>query len=109
MGAEMRGSILHVDGDLTIAVATARRHAFAAALADPGFGGLDLSGVTALDGAGLQLLMLAARHARRVGIMLMATPPSRAVRESLAVARLDADLQPLPRQGGACDPEGGRA
>lgn len=56
---------------------------------------LDAAGVTDLDAAGLQLLMLVARDARAAGGGVRLQAPSRAVRDVLALARLGDDLLPI--------------
>ena len=53
---------------------------------------LDLSGVTALDTAGVQLLLLAQRTAQARQGDVRVTQPSAPVREVLALLRLDAQL-----------------
>ncbi len=53
---------------------------------------LDLSGVSIIDGAGLQLLMLMLREASRQGTQLEFVAPSRAVETALAMARMQAPV-----------------
>ena len=53
---------------------------------------LDLSGVTALDTAGVQLLLLAQRSAQAQQGDVRVTAPSAPVREVLELLRLDAQL-----------------
>lgn len=97
---------MRLEGELSIAVAAARRDALLEAMSTPEFAGFDLSGITLVDGAGVQLLMLAAREARFHGIPLMATEPSRAVLDALGLARLGLDLEPLPQHLDCCGQRG---
>lgn len=53
---------------------------------------IDLSGVSMIDGAGLQLLMLLLREAARHGTQLELARPSRAVATALAMARMQAPV-----------------
>lgn len=55
---------------------------------------LDLGQVSELDTAGLQVLLLAARQARRLGTRVGIAAASAAVRQVLALARLDQWLAP---------------
>lgn len=86
---------LDIDGELTIAVAAeqqGRLRAFlrqcAAATAE-----LDLSGVTELDTAGLQILLAARREAAHQGTALTFHAPSPAVRDVFATANLMPELE----------------
>lgn len=54
---------------------------------------LDLSEVTEIDTAGLQLLLIARRHAANGGLELLLIDPSRPVRSVLELCRLSALLQ----------------
>lgn len=54
----------------------------------------DLSGVTVIDGAGVQLLMLAMQEAATHGVELELIAPSPAVRAALATARLAYPVAP---------------
>jgi len=81
--------VLEIEGELTIHTAADRRVVLMA-LADAGGDlELDLSGVTELDTAGLQLLLLARREAARGGGRLTLSAVSRAVADVLAIAHLD--------------------
>jgi anti-anti-sigma factor len=53
---------------------------------------LDVSAVTHVDGAGLQLLMFAAREAAARGGSVVLRAPDRAMRSALDMARLDERL-----------------
>lgn len=55
---------------------------------------LDLSGITELDTAGLQLLLMARREAAAAGRSLSLTAPSQTVLEVLRIAHLDLHLGP---------------
>lgn len=78
-------TVLHIEGELTILRAAELKGAL---LANPPPTELDLSGVTDIDTAGMQLLMLADREARTAGRSLRITSPSTAVRELLALFKL---------------------
>ena len=95
-----------IDGELTIASVSHHAPRLLEAAARSGSCLLDLSGVTHLDGAGLQLLMFAAREAARAGGGLQIAGASRAATAALSLARLDEALQPLEQP--ACDPKAGR-
>ena len=85
---------LTLDGALSIAeVREAARAVLHALRRSPSLT-LDVSGVTHMDGAGLQLLMLASREARAAGGALSLHEPSRAVAAALWAARLGHDLMP---------------
>ncbi|MBL8333901.1 MAG: STAS domain-containing protein [Rubrivivax sp.] len=88
--------------ELTIAQAAAWRDMLGEALAStPGDLALDLSSVTDIDSAGIQLLLAARRSvlARGAHLALAEVPPL--VRESLAVLGLDEQLQALGHREGA--------
>lgn len=55
---------------------------------------LDLSGVTELDSAGLQLLLLAQTEALRRGLLFRLQRPSATVQEVLQLLRLERTLMP---------------
>ena len=71
---------LSIVGELTIYRAAELKDALLAEAALPG-GRLDLGGVTDIDTAGLQLLLLARREAAACGHVLPLQPVSAAVRE----------------------------
>lgn len=75
------------EGELTIATAAACREALLVRPVDS----IDASRITSMDGAGLQLLLMAAREARRRGVRLRVLAPSRSVRAVCALVRLDRD------------------
>lgn len=62
---------------------------------------LDLSRVVEIDTAGLQLLLMARRHAGAGGRELRITNPSRAVAEVLELCRLGALIAPSQAAAGA--------
>ena len=64
---------------------------------------VDLSRVTDMDTAGLQLLLLLRREANRMGLRVTFSDPSQAVRDVLGVVRLFPDLD------GVFQPEAGSA
>lgn len=79
--------------ELTIAQAAAWRDALVDALcATEGDLALDLSGVTDIDSAGVQLLLATRRSLAERGAALQLRTPSADVRAALAVLGLDADL-----------------
>jgi len=86
---------MRLDGEFTVQVAAEYKVLLLAALADGDEVTLDLSGVSELDTAGLQLLLLMKREAGQFGKILRLTEPSPAVLEVLALARLDLELAPI--------------
>jgi anti-anti-sigma factor len=84
---------VYVDGAMTIYTCGELKPALIEELAaHPETTGLDLSGVSELDTAGLQLLLMARRHADARGQDLHVVNPSRVVAEVLELCRLGADL-----------------
>lgn len=77
---------LRLEGDLTISQAADLKPRLLHALSGPL--DIDLSGVTAIDGAGLQLLVMLSREAARRGVAIAWHAPSRAVRTALDRVRL---------------------
>jgi anti-sigma B factor antagonist len=77
---------LSLEGDLTISRAAELKPRLLDALSGPL--DVDLSGVTAIDGAGLQLLVMLSREAARRGVPIAWHAPSRAVRTALDRVRL---------------------
>ena len=89
----MTSSLLRIDGELTIYRATELAAAVRTALADVRVGDtleLDLSGVTDMDSAGVQLLLAARRSAVESGRALRLAAPSAAVADVLAILHLTA-------------------
>lgn len=78
---------LRLEGDLTIASAAALKVRLLDALTGPL--DIDLSGVTAIDGAGVQLLAMLDRDAARREIAIAWHAPSRAVRAAFDRLRID--------------------
>ena len=87
--------LIRIDGDLTIYTALACRDQLlhhlqqlqsCAALE------IDLSGVTEVDSAGLQLLIQARRHGADLGQSVRLRSPSAALQEMIALYRLGEDL-----------------
>jgi anti-sigma B factor antagonist len=70
---------LHIDGDMTINTAAELKKALMKHLAKPCEREIVLSGVSEMDTAGMQLLMLAKREAIRQNTPLRLTEHSRAV------------------------------
>lgn len=86
-------ALLVLDGELTISNAVVLRRRLLDALTGPIE--VDLSGVTHVDGAGLQLLIMLAREARLRGLTITMHSPSRAVQAAFELVRLcDALAQP---------------
>jgi len=88
---------LELTGELTIQTSGERKAALVEALGAAQADGaaeldLDLHGVTELDTAGVQLLLMAQREAAGLGIRLRLASMSQAVSDVLAIARLGADL-----------------
>lgn len=99
MPADSAPACLRLEGEVTIASVARHAPALVAAF-EPGRPvDLDLESVTHLDGAGVQLLMLAAREALLRDVPLRVSAASRAVRDALDLAGLDDALQP---RGCAC-------
>ncbi|MFI5910602.1 lipid asymmetry maintenance protein MlaB [Dactylosporangium sp. NPDC051541] len=84
---------LDLDGELTIVYAAEQHEQLLRFLTGGPDLELGLGGVTELDTAGLQVLLLAVREARRRGLRLRLTDLSPAVRDVLAVAWLTPDLE----------------
>lgn len=72
---------LGLDGELTIYRAAELKAQLLEALEGAGALEVDLSGVTEIDSAGVQLLLLARRHAQSLGRELTLRAPSAAVLE----------------------------
>ena len=96
MTRHRRGSrVMKIEGELTIQTAADRRAALLAMIesesgSEPGSElVLDLSGVTELDTAGLQLLLLVQREAAALGGRLTLRAAGPAVADVLAIAHLD--------------------
>lgn len=77
-----------IAGELTIYTVAQRKAEVLAAFSGEAGGAVDLSGITELDGAGVQLLMVAEAAARSQGRSTGWRDPSRAVAEALGVAGL---------------------
>ncbi|GAA2879141.1 hypothetical protein Acy02nite_77470 [Actinoplanes cyaneus] len=77
------------DDELTIVTAAEHRERLLAALGDSHGVRLDLSGVSDLDTAGLQVLLLARDEGARLGLPVEFSEPSPAVAEVLALTRLE--------------------
>jgi anti-sigma B factor antagonist len=88
----MKTGRVQVDGELTIYSATELKPELLAALNGAAQAEFDLSGVTEIDTAGVQLLLLARREAQARGVALHLRSPSPAVRSAFALLALDAHL-----------------
>lgn len=88
----MKTGRVQVDGELTIYRANELKPELLAALNGAAQAEFDLSGVTEIDTAGVQLLLLARREAQARGIALHLRSPSQAVRGAFALLALDAHL-----------------
>lgn len=85
---------VRVAGEMTVYTAAALKQDLLAAIARHDQAKLlDLSEVTEIDTAGLQLLLTARRHAANTGRELLLAEPSRAVRSTLELCQLTALLQ----------------
>lgn len=95
---------VEIDGELTIVTAADENQRLLSAISD-GDAPLvvDLSGVTDLDTAGLQVLLLCKREAGRRDLAIEFHDPSPAVRDVLAVARLNEALDGTALDGTASD------
>lgn len=81
-------SLLHIEGDMTIYTAAELKAELMPHLSAPMEREIDLSGVSEIDSAGLQLLLLAKREAERHASPLRLTEHSRAVLEVLDLCNL---------------------
>lgn len=88
MAAPLDTSTLCLEGELTIYNAADTKVRLSEALSRPGNLAVDLSGVTEVDSAGLQLLVLARREASRLDKPLHCLGLSPAVRETLDFCHL---------------------
>lgn len=85
MHTERQRTTLHIEGEMTIYRAAELKRELLAALDQASTLELDLSKVTDIDGAGIQLLILAMRTAREQGVALHTVDHSAAVREVFAL------------------------
>jgi len=88
MAKRLDTSTLCLEGELTIYNAADAKARLAEVLGRPGGLEVDLSAVTEVDSAGLQLLILARREADRLGKPLHCLGISPAVRETLDFCHL---------------------
>ncbi|ALI09502.1 MULTISPECIES: lipid asymmetry maintenance protein MlaB [Pseudomonas] len=79
---------VHIDGELTIYTAAELAAQWLPHLGATPRMALDLSQITEMDGAGLQLLLMVQREASRAGTQLTLTGQSQAVTETLALCNL---------------------
>lgn len=82
-------SLLHIEGDMTIYTAADMKSELMAHLAQPCEREIDLSDVSEMDSAGLQILIMAKREAERHGTNLRLTGHSRAVLDVLDMCNLE--------------------
>ncbi len=87
-------ALLTFDGEMTIYTAAEQFQRLQQHLNTHASLVLDLSGVTELDSAGLQLLLLAQTEATRRGLLFRLQHPSATVQEVLQLLRLDRTLMP---------------
>ena len=80
--------LLHIEGDMTIYVAAELKAELMTRMENPVEREIDLSSVSEMDCAGLQLLILAKREALRHGVALHLTGHSRAVLEVLDLSNM---------------------
>jgi anti-sigma B factor antagonist len=81
-------SLLHIEGDMTIYTAADLKNDLMNHMAQPCEREIDLSDVSEMDSAGLQILILAKREAERHGTSLRLTGHSRAVLDVLDMCNL---------------------
>jgi len=81
-------SLLHIEGDMTIYTATEIKTELMTHMVQPCEREIDLSEVSEMDSAGLQILILAKREAERHGTSLRLTGHSRAVLDVLDMCNL---------------------
>ena len=94
---------VHVDGELTVYTCRELKPQLLEQLtAHPEAATLDLSRVSAIDTAGLQLLMVARQQARDGGRELRIRNPSQVVSEVLDLCRLGEWLAPAAKEALAC-------
>ncbi|WP_426139681.1 STAS domain-containing protein [Pseudomonas sp. DWP3-1-2] len=79
---------VHIDGELTIYTAAELAAQWLPRLGETPRMEVDVSEVTEIDGAGLQLLLLARREASRAGTRLTLTGQSKVVMETLELCNL---------------------
>ncbi|AMZ69943.1 MULTISPECIES: lipid asymmetry maintenance protein MlaB [Pseudomonas] len=79
---------VHIDGELTIYTAADLAAQWLPQLGATPRMALDLSQITEMDGAGLQLLLMVQREAAKAGTQLTLTGQSKAVMETLALCNL---------------------
>ncbi len=85
-------TVLPLDGELNIYRAAELRQVLLAALSDSPAGlELDLSGVSEIDSAGVQLLLAVRRDLHARGLPLRLSAPSAAVRELFELFALNGD------------------
>ncbi|CAH1195743.1 Anti-sigma factor antagonist [Candidatus Nitrotoga sp. BS] len=81
-------SLLHIEGDMTIYTAADMKDELMNHIAQPCDREIDLSEVSEMDSAGLQILILAKRDSERHGTSLRLTGHSRAVLDVLDMCNL---------------------
>jgi anti-anti-sigma factor len=84
---------IRVSGELTVHSAAEHWTALLLALGEADGIELDLSEVTELDTAGLQVLLLVKRECAQLGKALRLIAPAQAVLEVLTIAHLDPELE----------------
>jgi anti-sigma B factor antagonist len=96
---EYRNGCVRVAGEMTVYSAAALKRDLLAAMDRHRRAKLlDLSEVTEIDTAGLQLLLIARRHAANDGRELLLVDPGRPVRSVLELCQLSALLQAPDRE-----------
>jgi anti-anti-sigma factor len=99
--------VVRLAGDLTIQTAADTKATIMAALDDGGDLDLDLSDLTELDTAGLQLLLLARRETLQLGVGLRLSGPPQPVRDVLRTVGLAADLTAVSNRPPSGNPPSG--
>jgi anti-anti-sigma factor len=89
-------AVQHLSGELTIHSATERKPELLALLETGEDLVLNVSQISELDTAGLQLLLMLKREAAQLGRRLALVEPSGAVGDILAITHLTHELDPRP-------------
>ena len=93
--------LARIDGDMTIYTALACRDLLLQHLQSCSALDIDLSGVTEVDSAGVQLLIQARRHGAELGKPVRLLQPSPALQDMIALYRLGAHFDvPASSNGG---------
>lgn len=89
----MSGGHIHIEGELTVFAVHALKEQLLEAMRAHSAVQIDLSGVSEVDGAGIQLLMATKREAQQREIVLTLSAPSPTVQEALNLCDLTHELE----------------